>query len=207
MKEVDGWTCPDLLSGPGNYLGRCPHNDVGLALLRNRRVAIQAGGHIGTVPVYLAGRFETVYTFEPDGENFAALVDNCHRRYPASIFCARGVLGWERGCVDMLTSLKSTGQHRIRKGAGIVPSFRIDDLALSRVDAILLDVEGCEINALMGSLDTLRRCRPIVIAEENKRALDQGHKIGDLERFLVGVDYVRRAQVADDIVFAHRKAA
>lgn len=208
MKVVDGWVCPDLLSGPGNYLRRCRDNDMGLALCRNRRVAIQAGGHIGTVPADLALQFETVFTFEPDPANFLALVQNMHRHViTGQVFTAQGVLGDKRGPVDMLTSPKSTGQHRVRAGVGMTPTYRIDDLLLSRVDAILLDVEGYEIPAVRGAEQTIRRCRPVIIAEENKRALDHGFKIGQLAQVLQGFGYRQRGKVADDLVFTHEKAA
>lgn len=203
MKEVDGWTCPDLLSGPGNYLGRCAHLDIAFAHVERWDCCIQAGGHIGTVPVALARRFGQVYTFEPDPDNFAALVDNAYRREPSRIWCARGVLGNKRLQVAMKTSHKSTGQHRVLAGQeGPVPTFRIDDMAIDRVGAILLDVEGFEIAALQGAVDTLNKWRPVVMAEENKRALDHGHRIGDLEAFMKKQDYTRVAGIADDHVFA-----
>lgn len=203
MKTVDGWLCPDLLSGPGNYLGRCAHLEVALERLKHRRVAIQAGGHIGTVPDYLAARFQRVYTFEPDPENHAALVANMHARHPQTVWTARGVLGQKRRPVALRTSTRSTGQHRVQPGeAGAIPTYRIDDLALDQVDGIFLDVEGFEIPALQGAAETLKRCRPIVMAEENKRAVDQGFRIGDLARVLATMGYQRVAAIADDLVFA-----
>lgn len=202
MKEVAGWRCPDLLSGPGNYLGRCGHLELGIERARRKLVAVQAGGHIGTVPAYLADRFARVYTFEPDPENFACLAANCYARHPGQIYAAQGILGNDRGPVALKTSTKSTGQHRVKPGAdGDVPSYRIDDLGLA-VDAIFLDVEGFEIHALRGAVATLKRWRPVVMAEENKRALDQGFRIGDLGRFLATYGYHQVAAIADDLVFA-----
>lgn len=204
LKIVAGWWCPQLLSGPGSYLGRCPHADLGIAKAPGRRVAIQAGGHIGTVPVHLAASFATVYTFEPDPENFAALAANAYARAPGRIFCAQGVLGQRRAPVAMNTSAKSTGQHRVKPGAvGEVPTYRIDDLGLSVCDAIFLDVEGFEIPALTGAEKTLERCRPVVMAEENKRAVNQGFAIGDLAAWLALRGYRLAGAIADDLVFVH----
>lgn len=203
MKTVDGWVCPDALTGPGSYLGRCAHLELALDRVKARRVAIQAGGHIGTVPAYLADRFERVYTFEPDPENHAALVANVHARHPRTVWTARGVLGHKRRPVDLFHSVKSTGQHRVKPGAaGDVPTYRIDDLALDQVDGIFLDVEGFEIPALQGAVETLKRCRPIVMAEENKRALEQGYRIGDLAQVLATCGYAQVGAIADDLVFA-----
>lgn len=204
MKVVTGWVCPDLLSGPGNYLGRCPHTDAAWSLTTKRRVAIQAGGHIGTVPCYLANIFERVYTFEPDPENHAALVANTFRRFPDTIITAQGVLGQHHTPVAMLKSTRSTGQHRVRRGAaGAIPSYRIDDLGLADVDAIFLDVEGFEIPALRGGYKTIRQWRPVIQVEENKRAVDQGFAIGAVGAMLQEWGYVERGRIADDIVFTH----
>lgn len=209
MKQVAGWWCPDLLSGPGSYLGRCGHLEHALKHVKGRAVAIQAGGHIGTVPVYLADRFSAVYTFEPDPENFAALTANAFQRHPLAIHPARGVLGQKRGTVRMFRSLKSTGQHRVDPKAkpGHTPVFRIDDLDLPAVDLIALDVEGFEIPALAGAFETLKRCRPVVMAEENKRGAEQGYAAGELEVAMRMVGYVVAGRVADDWVFVPSERA
>lgn len=207
MKTIDGWLCPDLLSGPGNYLRRAADCGAALAYQDRRGVAVQAGGHIGTVPCWLSRHFATVYTFEPDPENFAALASNCHAQAPGRIYAAHGVLGYERGPVALLTSLKSTGQHRVvPKGRGVIPSYRIDDLALPCCDAIFLDVEGWEIPALEGAIVTIARHRPVIMAEENKRAVAAGYEIGTLERLLKDAGYAVATRVADDIVFAPVRA-
>jgi FkbM family methyltransferase len=46
-----------------------------------------------------------------------------------------------------------------------VPIFTIDFLNLETVDVIKLDVEGYEIKALMGAIDTIRKNKPILIVE------------------------------------------
>lgn len=209
MKNVAGWWCPDLLSGPGSYLGRCGHLEHALKHVANCAVAIQAGGHIGTVPAYLADRFVSVYTFEPDPENFAALAANAYERFPHAIHPVRGILGQKRGTVRMFQSTKSTGQHRVNPEAvwGDTPTFRIDDLDLPRVDLIALDVEGFEIPALAGAFETLKRCRPVVMAEENKRSVEQGYAAGELEVAMRMAGYVTAGRIADDWVFVPAERA
>jgi FkbM family methyltransferase len=207
MKFVKGWHCPDLLSGPGNYLQRWRdlwpvlQNEMGKRQLRS---AVQAGGHIGTWPISMAGFFRQVYTFEPDCENFCALVLNAQaldagcRLYPM-----RALLGCARGPGQLIVSEKSTGQHRVKAGAiGPIPTIRIDDLALPDCDLIQLDVEGCELHALQGAKATLERCRPIVVAEENKRCEAQGFRIGELASKLLDLGYIHRAAIGEDLIFA-----
>lgn len=200
MKIVADWHCPDLLTGPGNYLNKNRDAELALEHLTGARSAIQAGGHIGTWPVYLAPRFERVFTWEPDADNFTCLVRNLADRGLSNVFPARGILGQKRRPHGLRKSPKSTGQHRVGDG-DLVPCFRIDDLGLTDVDAIFLDVEGFEIPALRGAADTIARCRPVIMAEENKRALDHGFRIGDIARLLEPWGYRKVAAVNEDLVF------
>ena len=214
MKIVNGWHCPDLLSGAGKYMKRAIE-DAPAAILRceRRRVAIQAGGHVGTWPVYLSGPFERIYTFEPTSENFRCLVKNVedHAADPGRIFAARGALGNKRGPIDMVLSRKSTGQHRAHapKNPNIaaVPCYRIDDLNFPVVDALFLDLEGFENFALRGAAETLTRCRPVVMAENNRRAADQGFKRGDLAEFMATLNYQVVHAAGEDLIFQHRGEA
>lgn len=203
MKIAAGWHCPDLLSGPGNYLNKNGDAEHALAHCKRRRATIQAGGHIGTWPVMLSGLFDQVFTFEPERDNFTALVANLAERSTGNVFPARGVLGHRRRPVGLRKSAKSTGQHRVGEGER-VPTFRIDDLGLNDVDAIFLDVEGFEIPALRGAERTIASSRPVIMAEENRRALDHGFAIGDLERLLSGWGYRKVAAVNEDLIFAPR---
>lgn len=212
MKVVEGWTCPDLLSGPGKYMARTVDALPALKLA-NGPVAIQAGGHIGTWPVFLAKHFAAVYTFEPDWENFTALQANLHAQGVAPyVFAARGVLGDKPGLVAIRRSTKSTGQHRVdphkaaNTAVNTAPTFRIDDLGLrGNVGGIFLDVEGSEIRALRGAKLTIAYSRPVIMAEENKRAIDQGYRIGQLREELEALDYVQVVAVREDLIFAPKE--
>lgn len=214
MKIVEGWHCPDLLSGPGKYMRRAIEDaPKAFEHCKQRRVAIQAGGHVGTWPVFLSQHFERVYTFEPTGENFRCLVRNVeeHAENPNAIFAARGALGHKRRPIDMVISGKSTGQHRARypseNKVGSVPVYLIDDLNLPTVDAIFLDLEGFENFALRGAIETLKQHRPVVMAENNKRCIDQGFGLGDLEVFMRCAGYRLVADVFEDLIFVPRGSA
>jgi FkbM family methyltransferase len=51
----------------------------------------------------------------------------------------------------------------------MVPAIPLDSLGLTDVTAIKVDVEGAEEEMLRGSLDTLRRCRPVLSVEIEER--------------------------------------
>lgn len=202
MKLIDGWLIPDLLSGPGNYLRRWHEIEPYIADVMPKRTAIQAGGHIGIWPKMLGAMFERVYCFEPDAENFRALA---HNVTDGHVFPARGFLGNERGPRGLHRSQKSTGQHFVH-GKGDIPTFRIDDLGLDDVDLICLDVEGFEIPALKGARCTIDACRPIIIAEENRRCQTQGFAIGELAETLGTLGYKVGGAVGEDLIFEPRQS-
>ena len=56
-----------------------------------------------------------------------------------------------------------------RDGSIVVPSCTIDELAaeLDRVDLVKIDVEGAEIDVILGMSETIKRCRPSVLLEYN----------------------------------------
>lgn len=202
MKTVSGWRCPDLLTGPGNYLRKTSDAALALANTRARRTAVQAGGHIGTWPVMLAAEFSAVITFEPDWNNFSALVQNLEERTTGNVFPVRGILGQKRRPHGFHRSQKSTGQHYVGSGES-VPCFRIDDLGLENCDAIFLDVEGFEIPALRGAVRTIELCGPVIMVEENKRCVTQGFRLGQLEAELAALGYVILDRIGEDVVFVH----
>ena len=127
-----------------------------------RKVVVQAGGNWGYWPLLLADIFDTVYTFEPDPICFSALAANTARK--KNVVRIQAALGFERGLVDLDRQEKNTGNNKV-SGEGIYPTLRIDDLSLMECDLIYLDVEGQEYEALLGAVNTIFICEPLVIFE------------------------------------------
>jgi len=51
-------------------------------------------------------------------------------------------------------------------GTGDTEVYRLDDLDLDEVDYIKMDCEGFEYRVIQGGLETIRRCRPVVVLEQ-----------------------------------------
>lgn len=165
---------------------------------RNREAVVQAGGHIGLFPRELAKHFKSVYTFEPEPENFACLVRNADQ---PNVFAMRAFLGHTRGCRELRVNSKSSGGHSVGQKPGFVPTFRIDDLKLDACGAIVLDLEGYEFFALIGALDTIARCKPVIITEENKKAYNQGVQPGAIALLLRSRNYRKPEVIGENLVF------
>lgn len=156
------------------------------------RICIQAGGAIGAWPKFFARAFEEVYTFEPYPPSFHCLAVNAPE---LNVHKYNAALGDHHQFVHMdfpeHRQRSETGKENIGgfrcffdPGVATIPTFRIDDLALPVLDLLYLDLEGFEIFALKGGIDTIRRCRPTIVMEDKGGCMTYGHKVGDVERYL-----------------------
>lgn len=185
------------------YIDRAPDMDVAISQCRDTRSVIQAGGHVGVWPRYLAERFSRVYTFEPEMLNFQALNMNCPEQ---NIYRLQAALGYDRTPIKIVVHPANIGGNHV-SGPGRVPCLRIDDLALSDVDLIVLDIEGSELDAIRGAVETIKRTHPVIQLEIRGHIEKYNRGSSEVLRdLLMGMGYVKRAEVSKDEVWAHPHA-
>lgn len=159
-----------------------PTLDKAVALASGRTAAVQAGGNLGVWPDWLSRVFATVYTFEPAPDLFPILTAQACApnviKFQAALGCERTLIATSADRDDGKNS--HPGVTHV-SGPGTVPTLRIDDLGLQVCDLIALDLEGYELFALRGAVETVHRCRPVILVEINGRC----------ERFGVMADQVR----------------
>ena len=177
------------------------HIDAVLPFLNGRGVCVQAGGGCGVWPAVLAGMFETVYTFEPFIPNFKALSINCAEYQNVLAFNA--CLGDSHGCVDIgwaseKYAINYGAQYAV--GQGVVPVFRLDDLALKECDFICLDIEGAELEAVRGAEQTIKECRPVIMIEEAGHAKHFGNTERAARDLVVSYGYKVISKTRDDVL-------
>lgn len=180
-----------------------PYLDQATAFCMGRTAAVQAGGNLGIYPKRLAQLFTTVYTFEPSAELFPMLMANAPEpniiRYQAALGCERGLVGTSRVRRDGKPNAHEGITHVVPDGT--VPTLRIDDLALPVCDLVYLDIEGYELYALKGAVETLQRCRPVVAVEINKNLKFVGLTPEDVTGFLESQGYRHTLTMGSDQVF------
>ena len=134
-------------------------------LVKEKRVAIQAGGAMGMFPKRMAQVFDVVYTFEPTTESFNCLAFNCPE---ANVIPFHAALGKEPGFVRSGTAKNEEGNLGANciVGEGLVPTILIDNLGFDVCDLLMLDIEGYELFALQGAIETIRRCHPVIVLED-----------------------------------------
>ena len=127
----------------------------------NNRVVVQAGGNCGFYVKRYAELFDRVYTFEPDPQNFFCLSQNVEN---GNVIKFQACLGDTHQLVGLTHKKANVGVGRV-EGQGIFPTLKIDDLNLEVCDLIHLDVEGFELFAINGAIETLNRCSPVIALE------------------------------------------
>lgn len=142
-------------------------NEV-LPYVSGRNSVIQAGGNSGLYANIYSRHFDKVYTFEPDHEWFACLSHNA----PANnVFKFQCCLGNDTRSLavspppDAWGGDENLGAMRVT-GEGSIPQLKIDSLGLSP-DLIHLDIEGFEQSAIEGAIETIERCKPVIVIEMN----------------------------------------
>lgn len=170
-----------------------------LAHVKKFDLCIQAGGNVGIWPKYLSGKFGEVYTFEPDRENFDCLIENT-----MGIDNIKPIMA-ALGDAEVFASLdgnpKNCGAYQICEGDDF-PVFTIDGLGLDP-DFICLDIEGFEFKALMGGVQTIMRCHPVIMYEDKGLSERYGTKKGHIAEFLQDFGYKIVDAVHRDFIAVH----
>jgi FkbM family methyltransferase len=209
-RSAFGWVLPGSDRHFSEYLASAPkvegrrmyqpqHIEQSLAICRGRRVAVDAGAHVGFWSYYLALGFGAVHAFEPS-ELFAQCFERNVRA--KNVVLHRVALGDEEKTVALEVDAQNTGATHVRPGAaGEVPMRTLDGYRLDEVDFLKVDVEGYERQVLEGARETLVRCRPVVIVEQKDFAARYGGERYGAAELLQSLGAVALAQVVQDLIF------
>lgn len=169
-----------------------------------RTAAVQAGANLGVFPRRLAELFETVYTFEPAPQLFAATMHNAPAANIVKLQAAVGeshkLIALSRARRDGSSKPEHDGLTHV-SGPGAIPCLCIDDLALPVCDLIYLDVEGFELYALRGARETVRRCRPVIGVEVNSAIEHSGASARELREWIRLHGYVLAFGMHSDEIY------
>lgn len=202
--EVDGisdWVWPKsdrgAWDGPVRDWVRT-HRETYLKFVKTRGVVVQAGGNCGLYPRLFSKYFKLVYTFEPDPFNFYCLVQNCQVDNVVKFQAALGdSVNKSQVSIERL-DMTNVGMHRVvNDGDGFIPQFSIDALGLRACDLIQLDVEGYEVHALRGALETIKAYHPVISVETGRGE--------SCHNFLTGLGYAMVAEIDIDRVYVFKE--
>ena len=162
-----------------SFYGEYSENEVYLfrQLIKPGMVVVDAGANIGslTLPLaYMVGDTGRVYAFEPHPVTFSLLHANMVANQLKNALGFNVALGSAPGKAFMpVLGLDSDntnyGGMEIGSGEVEVAVTTLDSFLLPRVDFIKVDVEGCELDVLVGAGETIDRARPILYVENDRK--------------------------------------
>ena len=141
-----------------------------LSYCKRWTVALDGGANVGAYSRILMDHFERVHAFEPAPDTYA-----CLERNMDEWGAGERVKLYENALSDREESVglrpKPSGRSPSRRvvPGGDIETLRIDDLGLSDLAFLKLDVEGYEERALRGAERTLREFRPLVMFEDKPK--------------------------------------
>jgi FkbM family methyltransferase len=153
-----------------------------------RHTIIHAGGNMGLYTKQFAGLFDNVYVFEPEARNFNALCYNTSMY--ENVYLYRAALSNEHTTINLKQDADNCGITQVVPGAkGNIPTLMIDDLGLNNVSVIHLDIEGFELFAFKGAIETIKKFKPLICFETYGYGKEYGYTHEDIVKFLGELGY------------------
>ena len=157
-------------------------------LLRPGMTFVDIGANEGLFSLFAARRVGSagrVVAIEPSSRERRQLERNVGRNRLGNVTIVPHALGSEAGSARLHIAAKLHGGHNtfgdfVHEGASAAATEEVlvetfdalaRRLALGRVDAVKIDVEGAELKVLNGMRDVLRTARPVLLIEANEDAL------------------------------------
>lgn len=161
--------CQELLAG--RLYEPDTHQLVCRVLVDRPGDMIHAGAFFGDMlPSFSRACPGAVYAFEPVLENYVLAKLCVEQNELRNVALFNAGLGDQLavGHVDTGGPIHRGGASKLSDNGQVTTLMTIDSLQLRNVSLIQLDVEGSELPALKGAEHTIRRCRPVILVEDNK---------------------------------------
>ena len=206
MKLVDGWYINDYDAEVGLHPVRYQMaKDIrvipaAMKHVKNRGCVIQAGARIGLWPRELSTLFAKVVAFEPESKNYECAKANLE--HTPNVELHNAALADRAGQRWVSYSPKSSSHWIVDappEAGEMCNVVTIDSYGLTP-DAIFLDIEGYELAAMNGARETIARCLPVMILEENNARLRYDIPKGALAKWLAEFGYKPVDNIGKDVI-------
>jgi FkbM family methyltransferase len=152
-----------------------------LPFVKQRKVFVDIGAHVGLWSMQAVLDFEKIVAFEPHPLH-ANLYE--HNMQGQKYTLHRVALGDRKDSIALKGEPGSSGDTHVA-GPGDIQMRTLDSYRLRRIDLLKIDTEGYELPILKGAVETLKRCRPVIVVEQKGRDVKyHGGKPGEAAVFL-----------------------
>lgn len=170
------------LTGEGKYLANVQTSaDSYTEILKNARgyrVCVDCGAFVGDSTAEIASALapEKIIAVEPDARTFKKLSAYAENESRCTVEAVHAAVGSTVGeAVFTSAASRGSGTESIAKRSKTVtvPRVSVDSLCKDAfADLIKYDVEGAELEALKGSLETIKQCSPALAVSLYHRSAD-----------------------------------
>lgn len=163
-----------------------------------RRISVDIGADLGEFTIAMLASSRSVIAFEPrpaQARDLASMFD----AVGAAVQVEAVALSDEPGVMTMRVVASEPGRSTIEAGNALgdvsdgtirsikVPVRRLDDLGLTDIGLIKIDVEGHELAVLHGATKTLTQQRPVIVVEAEER--HHPNSVAEITGLLQGLGY------------------
>jgi FkbM family methyltransferase len=173
-----------------------------LSLVEENQIILDIGTNIGSTLLQFAKKLNNngfVYGFEPDKFNYRKANLNISLNTFKNVLVENKGLGKVSGVFNLAIDCESNrGMNRIVNQENINTSKIVivtldewyEKLQLEKIDLIKIDVEGYEMNVIIGGIKVLRRFKPILFIELDDNNLKlQDSSAKELITLLISLGY------------------
>lgn len=162
-------------------------------------IAIDIGASIGFHTVYLANKCKHVYSFEPLNINYKRLVKNVELNGLSNVTAYNCALYNKEMRMAVDNQLNQNGVDYNSKQAcsltlyensnGDIEAKTLDSFNIENVSFIKIDAEGCDLDIMMGGIETINKYRPTIIFEYQRIPGVHNRRLGEYEDFIKEINY------------------
>ena len=133
-------------------------------------VCIDVGGHIGTTSFPYSRLYKSVIAFEPNPKSYDFFVENVKLNQVKNVEVVnKGVYNKTMKCIVKQHSGANSGCFCIEESENGIDVVKLDDHYLDHpIDFIKIDTEGSELYVLEGSVEIIKRYKPLIQVETNE---------------------------------------
>ena len=150
---------PDFIALVKKYLNMFPYKN---------RTYIDVGSHIGTTALPYSRLYDNVYAYEPNLEMYEFLTENVNINNVNNIKTKNIAISDEFCKINVRKHGSNSGCFYIeKKDDGEIDCITLDSENIENVDYIKIDTEGSELLVLKGSVETIKKYKPLIQVEIN----------------------------------------
>ncbi len=210
MYQHLGWHFPNVDKHFVSHVGEYPSTtyqqatiDEASKYLKNFNCAIDVGANIGLHTVRFSKMFKSVHAFEPTSINYECLEKNTATLQNVHLNKFGLGAAASRESIKLPTDSNNCGGFSIVDWQNYSQEFLEETIEIKTLDSLKLapdlikiDVQGFDLNVLMGGKNTLTKFKPVVIVEAESKKIKN-----EIRAFLTSLKFELATEVRKDQIW------